>query len=163
MKMPRQDDRRYRPNVAFLLRNARGQILIGERADQPGSWQCPQGGVKRREALAEALIREVREEIGLPPSAYHVLSERGPYRYRFPKGYKKGPYAGQSQTWFLAELADPSAAICIDTKNPEFRAFRWILPGTLDLRWLPPMKRLVYLRVFFDFFGVTLLHPGTGQ
>ncbi len=58
----------YRPNIAFILENPVGQVLIGERRDIPGSWQFPQGGVAETESLEEALHREVEEEILLPPS-----------------------------------------------------------------------------------------------
>jgi len=145
----------YRPNVAFILQKA-DKILICERADWPGTWQFPQGGVKDRETTAEALSREVLEELGLPPAAYQIISVKGPYRYRFPKNVKKGGYVGQKQTYFLANLLDESIPFHFGDKNPEFRDARWILPSGFDLESLSPMKRDVYKQVFSDFFGVSL-------
>lgn len=143
----------YRPNVAFILRNAAGEILVCERSDWAGCWQFPQGGVKSGETLPDALAREVEEELGLLPHEYRVLSSRGPYRYLFTEGRKKGGFDGQEQTYFLAELTNAHAAIRFDGAH-EFRAARWLPPVSYHLDWIAPMKREVYARVFRDFFGI---------
>jgi hypothetical protein len=44
--------------------------------------------------------------------------------------------------------------ISIDTKQPEFRSWKWIEPAAFDLRWLPDFKRGVYRDVLRDFLGV---------
>ena len=54
---------RYRPNVAALIVNPVGNLLICERWTIPGAWQFPQGGVDSGESLEQALYREVREEV----------------------------------------------------------------------------------------------------
>src|SRR5438067_8221410 len=56
---------RYRLNVAAILQNREGKILVCERADATGAWQFPQGGVDEGETLEAALARELVEEIGL--------------------------------------------------------------------------------------------------
>ncbi len=146
----------YRPNVAILLRNASGEILICERADSPGAWQCPQGGICEGESPEEAIAREVREEIGLPEDAYRIRYRRAPCRYTFPRGVKKGIFIGQEQTWFLADLIREDVRIDLGTHNPEFRAFRWIEPTDFDILWLPSMKWEVYRSVFLDCFGISI-------
>lgn len=145
----------YRPNVAFILRNASGEILICERSDWPGCWQFPQGGVNAQETLTEALHREVEEELGLRPDTYRVLSSRGPYRYLFGGGRQKRGFDGQEQHYFLGELVRERAEIRFDGAH-EFRAARWIAPSAYRLEWIAPMKRAVYAEVFRDFFAVTL-------
>jgi hypothetical protein len=40
--------------------------------------------------------------------------------------------------------------------HPEFQAFRWILPETFDLQWLPVMKRPMYKQVFADLLWINL-------
>src|SRR6187399_2625970 len=96
----------YRPNVACILRNAAGEILVCERSDWPGCWQFPQGGVKGQETLLEALHREVTEELGLQSGDYRLLTSKGPYRYLFANNGKKAGFDGQEQHYFLAELAN---------------------------------------------------------
>lgn len=147
---------RYRSNVAFILKNQAGEILICERGDCDGCWQFPQGGVKRGETLEEALAREVEEELGLKPHAYRILSRKGPYRYLFSRGRKKEGYDGQEQTYFLAELTGSLAVIRLDH---EFQAARWVAPAAYDIAWIGPMKRAVYVQVFTDFFSVSFPPP----
>lgn len=145
----------YRPNVAIILRNAAGEILVCERSDWKGCWQFPQGGVKKSETLTEALHREVEEELGLKPREYRILSSKGPYRYLFAGGRKKDGCDGQEQEYFLAELSNPEAEIRFDGAH-EFRAARWLPPESYRLDWIAPMKREVYAQVFQDFFAVDL-------
>lgn len=146
---------RYRPNVAFILRNAAGHILVCERSDWAGCWQFPQGGVKAGETLEAALHREVEEELGIKPADYRVLTSKGPYRYLFANGRKKGEFEGQEQHYYLGELTRLDAAIRFDGCH-EFRAARWLPPSSYDLDWIAPMKRDVYAQVFRDFFAVEL-------
>lgn len=145
---------RYRPNVALILRRDDGRVLIGERMDLAGAWQFPQGGVDPGESAAEALAREVREELSLEPADYVVVAQRGPYRYEFPDGRTKQGCQGQEQTYFLAEFRGDEAAILVNPATIEFRAVRWIAPAEFDLAWVAPMKREVYRAVLRDFFGV---------
>lgn len=146
----------YRRNVACILQNPSGEILICERIDYPGSWQFPQGGLKKGESLVDALHREVQEELGLAPHNYRVMIHKGPYRYIFSNGLKRGLYLGQEQHYFLALLANPEARLRLNGKSPEFRSARWIPPGAFHLGWTTPMRRGVYARVFADFFYI---HP----
>jgi putative (di)nucleoside polyphosphate hydrolase len=145
----------YRPNVAFILRNAAGEILVCERSDLAGCWQFPQGGVKEGETLLDALHREVEEELGLKPDAYRILTSKGPYRYLFADNRRKRGFDGQEQHYFLGELVHPHAVIRLDVAD-EFCAARWLPPAAYDLDWIAPMKREVYAGVFRDFFGMHL-------
>jgi putative (di)nucleoside polyphosphate hydrolase len=146
---------RYRPAVAAILQNSSGRILICERADAPGSWQFPQGGIEAGETPAAALEREVQEEISLPRSAYSIRSVRGPYRYRFPAGLTKKGFRGQAHHYFLLRLRGSKRLLNVAGPDAEFRATRWIRPAEFNLAWLPPMKRRAYRRVLHDFFGAT--------
>jgi putative (di)nucleoside polyphosphate hydrolase len=145
---------RYRPNVAAILQNSAGRILICERIDIPGAWQFPQGGVDPGETHAQALEREMHEELSLGPGDYKIVSQKGPYRYTLGKGRTKHGFDGQEQEYFLLKLVSPEDRIDVKTAHREFLACKWITPAAFDLRWLPPMKRDVYSRVLRDFFGV---------
>jgi putative (di)nucleoside polyphosphate hydrolase len=149
-------DVKYRLNVAAILQNRAGKILVGERVDRPGAWQFPQGGVDEGEALEQALVRELREEISLGPSAYQILSTRGPYFYLFGNGKVVKGFHGKEQHYFLAEFTCDPAHINVDTEHPEFRAIRWVAPAEFNLAWLPKMKRQVYRAVFQDFFSIKI-------
>jgi putative (di)nucleoside polyphosphate hydrolase len=143
----------YRPAVAAIVQDRSGRILICERADRPGAWQFPQGGIEPDETPEEALAREVLEEISVPRSAYGIAEVRGPYRYTFPAGNTKKGFRGQAHYYFLLRLRGSKTLVNTNSANAEFRAARWILPDEFDLGWLPPMKRRPYRRVLQEFFG----------
>jgi len=155
-KKPAQPDIRYRLNVAAILRNEGGKILIGERVDREGAWQFPQGGVDEGETLAEALARELREEISLAPPGYRILSSKGPYFYVFGNGKVVKGYQGKEQHYFLADFTGDPGKINVETEHPEFRRVRWVAPEDFKIGWLPKMKREVYRAVFNDFFSIRI-------
>jgi putative (di)nucleoside polyphosphate hydrolase len=152
---------RYRPNVAALVVNSDGNLLICERATVPGAWQFPQGGVDSGETLEQALFREVNEEVGLRAEHYEIVGRRDGYRYLYPvkargKKLRKHGSHGQEQTYFLCHLKTHAPQVNVHQKQREFRAYRWILPEEFELDWLPAFKRDVYREVMKDFFGIEL-------
>jgi putative (di)nucleoside polyphosphate hydrolase len=147
---------KFRPNVAAIIRRSDGRILVGERSDQPDCWQFPQGGIKISETPEEALKRELREEISLPPDCYRVTERRGPYCYLFPPGRKKEGFDGQEQIYFLVDLLPSHFEPSPHTPDPEFRTIRWIWPREYQISWIPAFKHEVYRQVMADFFQVRL-------
>lgn len=147
--------KRYRPNVAAIIRRGDGCILVARRSDYPGSWQFPQGGMDTGENPEEALKREVAEEIALAPQSYRITAKRAGYRYDFPTGPDRRGFDGQEQTYFLCDLEKGAE----DEVAPhhgcgEFTEAAWVRPGAFPLDLVPPMKQSVYRRVLQDFFGV---------
>ncbi len=53
-----------RPSVSAVIRDGRGHVLLGRRADSR-EWGLPGGNVEIGESVADAIRREVREETGL--------------------------------------------------------------------------------------------------
>ena len=149
----------YRPAVAAILQDRSGRILICERADSPGAWQFPQGGIETGEEPIDALAREVLEEISLPRDVYSIGDVRGPYRYRFPAGMTKKGFRGQAHHYFLLRLRGSKSLLKVLGPNAEFSSMRWIRPDEFNLAWLPLMKRRAYRRVLQDFFGATPKNP----
>lgn len=145
---------RFRNNVAAIVKNDAGRILVCERRDVPGAWQFPQGGVNDGETLEQALARELYEEIMLHPECYRVVEKRGPYEYLFPTGVRKRGFDGQRQHYFLLELLTDEDVVNVHTDEPEFASVRWVSPAEFDLAWLPAFKRDVYRNVLADFFNV---------
>jgi len=146
----------YKANVAAILRNSRGRILVCERLGVEGAWQFPQGGIDDGESPEQALIRELWEEIGVHAEDIKILEQKGPYRYLYGNGRIKRGHHGKEQLYFLCDYSGLDAQINVETKHPEFQAFRWIAAGDFQLTWLPEMKREVYRAVFADFFGVKI-------
>jgi putative (di)nucleoside polyphosphate hydrolase len=147
---------KYRANVAGILRNAAGQILVCERLNNNGAWQFPQGGIDEGETAEQGLIRELWEEIGVRAEHIRIVERRGPYRYLFGNGRTKKGYNGKEQVYFLCDFLGTDVDIRVDTEHPEFQAFRWISPQEFESVWLPESKKEVYRLVFTDFFGIKL-------
>lgn len=150
----------YRANVAALIVDDRGRLLICERFKVPGAWQFPQGGIDEGESAEETLLREVEEEVGLPPECYHVGKRREGYRYIYPRRVKKRKrgaiYDGQEQTYFLCQLKEGAPDVNLAREPREFSQFRWVYPDEFSLTWLPDFKKEVYQKVMADFFDVKL-------
>ncbi len=152
----------YRPNVAALMINGAGQLLVCERLLNPGAWQFPQGGVDEGEPLEVAILREVEEEIGLKPEDYEVERSKGGYRYDYPPGVQKNKpphkakFVGQEQTYFLCRVSEGAPEVNLMQEPREFGQARWIEPEKFELDWLPDFKKETYRQVMHDFFSVEL-------
>jgi putative (di)nucleoside polyphosphate hydrolase len=144
----------YRPCVGITLINDAKEIFIGERIDQPGAWQMPQGGMEDGEDLETAFFRELAEETGTRNAEIlDIYPEK--LRYDFPMGKKvrlyNGAYEGQEQTWILAKFLGDDSEINIATHSQiEFRAWRWCTPLEL-LDMIVPFKRVTYEKVLVYF------------
>lgn len=147
----------FRPNVAAIIQNKEGEVLVCERKNDKGAWQFPQGGVDSGESVLEALEREIMEEVGIPASDYKTLEYRGGYYYFYPAHIRvKKKWDGQEQTYFLCKLKKKAKGPVLGKNNPEFRDFDWVLPEDFDADWLPGFKLEVYREVMRDFFGIEL-------
>jgi len=120
----------YRPNVAMIIVSNNypqtKEIFIAQRNDLSDIWQFPQGGIDDGEEVQEALFREMEEEIGT--SSAQIISEYPEWlSYDFPAKIAKNmrPYKGQKQKYFLLKL-DKDAKINLDTKHPEFSAYKFV-------------------------------------
>ncbi|BCD61975.1 MULTISPECIES: RNA pyrophosphohydrolase [Nitratiruptor] len=143
-------NKRYRPNVAAIVLSSeyprKVEFFIAARSDYEDSWQFPQGGIDKGESPKEALLRELKEEIGT--DKIEIIAEYPEWvSYDFPKRIAKKmyPFDGQRQKYFLVKLK-PGAKIDLDTKEPEFSKYKFVSYEDL-FNYVTFFKRPVYKQV----------------
>lgn len=144
----------YRPCVGIVLFNEEGKVFVGERLDNPGAWQMPQGGIDKGESVKEAAFREMKEEVGTDQAEILKVCEEE-MRYDLPQHLLGrlwgGKYRGQSQIWVALKFTGEDSDIDITYHyHPEFRDWTWI-----DLHevtnFAVPFKKKTYQAVI-DYF-----------
>jgi putative (di)nucleoside polyphosphate hydrolase len=144
----------YRPGVGIVLMNADGMVFVGERLDNPGAWQMPQGGIDDGEKPETAVFREMKEEIGTDKARIMAVMEDW-ITYDIPaKTARKlwgGKYRGQKQKWIALEFTGEDSDIDLEAdKHPEFGQWKWVPINEL-LKYVVRFKRDVYKRVIKEF------------
>jgi putative (di)nucleoside polyphosphate hydrolase len=145
--------KKYRPNVAAVILSPnypeKVEVLIAKRNDVD-AWQFPQGGIDEGESEEEALLRELKEEIGT--DEVEILAKMPEWQtYEFPKiiAKKMYPYDGQRQRYFLVKLKR-GGKINLNTAHPEFEDYKFV-PVNKIFNYVKSFKRPVY-KIALNFF-----------
>ena len=145
-----QKTKKYRHNVSEIVLSSaypfECRLFVGKRSDMEDIWQFPQGGIDEGESAREALIRELKEEIGT--KELEVIAEYPEWlSYDFPSKVvsKMYPYDGQIQKYFLVRLK-PNAKINLNTKHPEFDDYRFVSKKEF-FELVNHFKKRIYMQV----------------
>ena len=146
----------WRIGVGIVLLNSKKEIFMGERLDNKGAWQMPQGGVKigRNEELNEAATRELYEETGIKNAKLVSKSKEWHY-YKLPKPIAdklwRGKFIGQKQKWFLFHFLGQNTEININNSSkPEFYDWKWVNPKEVSNK-IVNFKKKIYKKVLLEF------------
>lgn len=125
----------YRPSVGLVIINDKRQIFVGERIDNPGAWQMPQGGVEKNESIETTTYREMLEETGTNKAEILAIAPHT-ICYDFPTGLGRklwnGQYHGQEQRWVLCRFTGTDKDINLNHHTPaEFKNWKWVNPKDL--------------------------------
>ena len=145
----------YRPNVAAIILSSeypkKCAFMISRRNGMKRGWQFPQGGIDEGESNMEALMRELKEEIGT--NDVEILAEYPEWiTYDFPHAAKGKlyPYKGQTQKYFLVRLRKSAKIDLFAHEIPEFEEYRFVTKDEL-FKKATFLKRKAYRRVI-DYF-----------
>ena len=146
----------YRPNVAAIVLSQnypeKCEFMIARRKGMRRGWQFPQGGIDANESIEEALLRELREEIGT--DEVEIIAEYPEWiSYDFPKksrNLRRYPFKGQRQKYFLVRLKEGAAIDLNAFETPEFEEYKYVDMEEL-FRRITFFKRRVYRQVI-DYF-----------
>lgn len=127
----------FRAGVIIVVRREDGAVLAFERADTPGAWQLPQGGIDEGETPRHAAWRELEEETGLGPADVRLVEEYPHWTvYEWPDEVarhkplsKSADRLGQAHRWFIFEPV--RADLVPQPDGVEFVAWRWTSPTEL--------------------------------
>ncbi len=141
----------FRKNVAAVIVDDKGLILVGKRTDVADAWQLPQGGVDKDENEQCAVLREVFEETGIQPHFLNVVKKTSVIRYLFPPEIRKGvKFDGQEQIYFLIKIVGPGWSL---ERSDEFSDFEWLDQNEVVKRAVE-FKKNSYIEAFRQLFGV---------
>ena len=139
-----------RKGVGVIILNNENKVFVGKRKDNPvNKWQMPQGGVEKGESYLSAMKRELYEETSI--KSIDILREiDGFFEYELPKNLVgiiwKGKFRGQKQKWFIAKFIGDEKEINLQTRNPEFIEWKWIVPDELP-KTIVDFKRKMYVEL----------------
>ncbi len=149
----------WRENVAAIVMDASGRVLLGLDGGRKAHWHFPQGGVGSDETLEEALCRELWEEVRLAPESYRIVASIGGFRYAYRKRNEKcRRWRGQQQTYFLLQCHGDTPPTDCGVAG-EFAELTWQPWQELDPSLFVPFKRGVVEQVLARFFPPTEADP----
>jgi ADP-ribose pyrophosphatase YjhB (NUDIX family) len=139
--------------VGALLRSERGEVFVARFSKVAGQYAIPGGHVEYGETIAEALVREMREETSLTPTRYRLL--RVGERIR-PPLYKDGTH----HLIYLDFLVDGwTGQLQLDGK--ELSDGRWLMPeAVLDLPLTQTTRQAIEYYLAHGQVGACDYEPG---
>ena len=139
-----------RTGVGVVVLNNENKVFVAKRKDNPvDKWQMPQGGVDNGEDYISAMRRELLEETSI--KSIKVLREiERFFEYELPEKLVgiiwKGKFRGQKQKWFITRFIGNENEINLQTKNPEFIEWKWIIPDDLP-KTIVDFKKKMYVEL----------------
>src|SRR3989344_6989596 len=117
------------------------QFLFVRRENEPekGAWWFPGGRIFKNEKLADAALRKVKQELGLPAK---IKKQLGTYEFFSKTGYFKGTNTHMIAIVYLAEV-DIDKKVMTDWQSSGSKWFGKINPG-----WHPYLKQYLKLAGF---------------
>lgn len=150
--MSRESAGGWRLNVAAVVVDAAGNVLLGSNPAESRHRHFPQGGVEKGESFSAAVMRELWEETGLAANTCRIVARFGGLRYRYRADNPKSErWKGQEQCYFLIFCSEVRPFVAAK-RGHELTDFVWLPQQQLAPDLFPPVKRKVIRSVLEAFF-----------
>ncbi len=122
------NDSYFRAGAGIVIFNDQYEVLVFERADIPGAWQSPQGGLDAGECPGTGAVRELFEETAITKDQIKIVDEYpGWLSYELPNSKKfNQEYRGQNQKWFFAQAKENLIVDLDAAQDKEFSNWKWV-------------------------------------
>lgn len=116
--------------VSVIVDNKNMLLLVQKLSYRDNEWSFAGGGVEDNESPREAILRELKEELGT--KSFKIIAEaKTHYQYEWPEKviveqfHKLGKYfRGQQQKYFLTKFSGNQSDI--KPQEEEIRSIKWI-------------------------------------
>jgi 8-oxo-dGTP diphosphatase len=115
-------------SVAAVIKKD-GKILMLDRVNFPFGWACPAGHIEEGENPESAMIREVKEEVGIDVKKYNLILHEFIDWNECKRGVK-------GHAFFVYEILDWSGEI---KGNFESKGLKWIGKNEIENIQLEPV------------------------
>jgi len=135
----------YRPVQVFILVDKNNKFLVVQSAKEPKIWGFPQGGIEVGETLAQNMVRELQEEVGISKEdfgythhAFHEAKVDFDSSRQGERGFTKGKY-------YFITAAEYSGQKNIIFNSEEILNIRWLADFEIELAFahMNPHKRAI--------------------
>jgi len=136
MKVKGEVDRNklgYRQSTSAVIINKKNRILMVQKVGwRENEWDIPGGGVDAKETASEAIMRELKEELGCSDFEILKISQKiDCYEWSdelilHKQSEGKAVFRGQERKQFLVRLLSESSKIKVQAE--EIRKLKWIYP-----------------------------------
>lgn len=118
--------KKYRPTVVIILRNTAGQFLLVKSANSHQTWGFIQGGVNPDEGVISALLRELKEEVGIYGKEIGLIWYCGSNLINIVEWEQRDGFVNGKKYFYFITICDSSVTLRL--QSDEVADFAWVNP-----------------------------------
>tara|TARA_R110002050_G_scaffold242271_6_gene378664 strand:+ start:16424 stop:16894 length:471 start_codon:yes stop_codon:yes gene_type:complete len=110
-------------SVDLIVRNSNGEVLLGQRMNQPakGFWFVPGGRILKNEALSGAFLRLTEAELG---QSFEITSAR--YHGLYEHFYSDSVFGDQPDTHYVVNAFELIIDAVLELPKTQHNKYQWL-------------------------------------